>query len=152
MSGVWGVGIELAAQVPGEANSIENMAWLEGDWEGPFGGGIFHESWSLNRSGYLEGTGHLVANGDTIETEKLNIRLIHGHLSYIPKVNNSIPVLFVLREVSENKWVFENREHDFPQRMTYIRESRDSLKVLVEGNVDDKPRSIEYLLGRTAKQ
>ena len=73
---------------------------------------------------------------------------IHGYISYIATVGNQQPILFALVESSNNKYVFENKEHDFPQRLIYYFINENSIKVFVEGEMDGKLEKDEYNLTR----
>ena len=65
---------------------------------------------------------------------------------YVPTVfleNNGQPEKFKLIESTSNKFVFENKEHDFPQRFIYRFRSSKDLVVSLNGN--GKQEDIYYL-------
>ena len=138
--------------VPVEGDSdLKDIHWLVGQWEGQLGKNTYYESWKPTNLGTLEGRASMVnPQGKVIYTELLRIDKIGSHVVYIAAVKKNHPVLFTLIETSEEnnkpKWVFENKEHDFPQRIIYIRESPDSLVAHVEGVIKGKEEKEEFRL------
>ncbi|MGD2089822.1 MAG: DUF6265 family protein [Candidatus Aminicenantes bacterium] len=138
--------------VPVEVDSgLHKLHWLVGQWKGQLGKNTYYESWKPTNHGPLEGRASMVnPQGKTSFTEVLRIDKIGSHIAYIAVVNKNNPVLFTLIENSEEnnkpKWVFENKEHDFPQRIIYIRESSDSLLARVEGVLKGKKEQDEFRL------
>ena len=144
--------IGIAVPVEGESD-LHDLQWLVGQWKGQLGKNTYHESWKSTNRGPLEGSASIMnPQGKTILMEVLRIDKIGSHVVYIAAVDKNHPVLFTLIETSgENnkpKWVFENREHDFPQRIIYIRESPDSLVAHVEGVIKGKEEKEEFRLKR----
>jgi hypothetical protein len=45
--------------------------------------------------------------------------------------------------------VFENPQHDFPQRIIYKRDGADGLKARIEGESKGKPKAFDYPMQRT---
>jgi thiol-disulfide isomerase/thioredoxin len=132
---------------------LKDLSWLVGQWQGQVNEATYNESWSQPRQGTLDGSASMVdRSGKTIFSEKLHIEKIGMHVVYIASVNNQPPVLFTLSEVTwegnRPRWVFENREHDFPQRIIYIREAPDSLTARVEGVQSGKEEKEEFHLKR----
>jgi hypothetical protein len=144
--------IILGIAVPVEGDSdLKELHWLVGQWKGQLGKNTYYESWKSTNHGTLEGRASMVnPQGKTILTEVLRIDKIGSHVVYIAAVKKNHPVLFTLIETSgENnkpKWVFENKEHDFPQRIIYIRESPNSLVARTEGVQKGKEEKGEFRL------
>jgi hypothetical protein len=144
--------ISIAVPVEGDSD-LKELHWLVGQWKGQLGNNTYYESWKATNHGTLEGSASMVnPQGKTFLTEVLRIDKIGSHLVYIAAVKKNHPVLFTLIETSgENnkpKWVFENKEHDFPQRIIYVRESSDSLVAYVEGFINGKEGKEEFRLIR----
>ena len=45
---------------------------------------------------------------------------------------------------SETSVVFENPEHDFPQRVGYRRDGADGLQAWIEGQANGKSRRVDF--------
>ena len=140
--------------VPAESESdLSGLHWLKGHWKGQPGKATYSERWQLTSRGTLEGDAAMVNHaGKQVLTEVLRIEKIGSHIVYIAVVNQNHPVLFTLIEttVEDHKptWVFENKEHDFPQRIIYTREAPDSLLTRVEGVQKGKEDKEEFRLTR----
>jgi hypothetical protein len=52
--------------------------------------------------------------------------------------------VFVSRLLTDSTVVFENLEHDFPQRVGYRRAGADSVLAWIEGTVDGKTRRVDF--------
>lgn len=120
--------------------------WLLGRWEGKLGSGDFHESWTKGADGRLQGEGYFVRGSDTLQREQLLIQPIATYWTYIPVIDGKPPVLFTLVENKAGYHVFENREHDFPQRVVYTRMDDGSMLAWIEGTLNGAPRKMEYRL------
>lgn len=76
--------------------------------------------------------------------EYLRIEQGEDGISYWANPGGRAPTEFKLKEVSGLKVVFENPDHDFPQRIIYRLESDTVLIARVEGEVDGELRSQEW--------
>ena len=80
------------------------------------------EIWKKTDKSLYTGRGVKVALRDTTLLESLKLSYHDDNTWYIPTVpdqNNALPVSFKMVQSSENKMVFENPDHDFPQRILY---------------------------------
>lgn len=102
-----------------------------------------YESWTKINENELSGINFKVNGSDTIISETIKLIGDGTTLLYIPQVNgqnNNQPVRFTLKSVSENKIVFENSQHDFPQVIAYNKINPDSLTAEISGIVNGKER------------
>jgi len=127
-----------------------NLDWLEGEWKGSQGESTFLESWKSIEDSILLGWGvSLDENGDTTFSEKLRIRKIGKKLYYVPEVShNKGPVFFGIIRLTDEEVVFENKLHDFPKAITYLRRGQDSVHIKLEGATHKGYRSVWFKLGR----
>ena len=58
------------------------------------------------------------------------------------------PTSFCAVEVGERRVVFENREHDFPQRILYWLTADGRLHARIEGPLDGKEAAMEWTWSR----
>ena len=123
------------------AQDILPFKWLIGTWEMPrTQGGFRLESWLLKDSNTLLGKGLKVIGTDTTVLETIEIRADGENVWYIPTVpdqNNAEAVPFKLVLVNKNQFVFENQQHDFPQRIvyTFVPVSKETTDVVTVGDV-----------------
>lgn len=131
--------------------NLKETEWLIGTWKSTVSNGNLYETWAKKNNQELIGKSYLIKNGDTIVLE--NIRLVQekDQLFYIPTVvrqNNNLPVRFALKTSSQNKLVFENRTHDFPQIISYTKITSDSLVAEIAGIEKGKKRIESFPMSR----
>ena len=131
---------------------FEKMSWLSGRWEKESNGMKIIETWQReNGIGFLV-QGYMLENADTVFTEFIKVTLKQGTIIYavtLPDQNGTEPVTFKLTENTGQKVVFENPEHDYPQKITYQKHRADSMLVQLEGRSDQALKKQEYFLKRT---
>ena len=128
-----------------QTNGIEQFSWMLGSWKGNTGEGELYESWVKQDQNTLIGKGYYIVKGDTTTREKLRIQKIDNYYTFIPIINNNYPALFTMVESENNKWVFENKEHDFPQRVVYSLKENGSMLAWIEGELNGEQMKEEYL-------
>ena len=125
--------------------SIEGLGWFAGCWAMDDGKENTQENWMKPAGQSMIGMSRTVAGGKTVFTEYVQIREINGQLAYIVSLGlNAKPTVFKLVKSSENEVVFENPEHDFPQRIIYRRESSDALFARIEGQEKGVSKSVDF--------
>ena len=124
----------------------EEFALLLQNWNGEYGPGVHWETWTALHDDALEGVAYYLVGEDTVVHEYLQIRKIGSHLGYFASVNGAPPVLFNLTSNTPGNWIFENPEHDFPQKIHYSIVSEGQLKVVVSGMDKEKSRQDIYWL------
>jgi len=122
-------------------------AKLPGVWEGLQGDGVYHEEWSSVDGSSLHGRAYLIRKGEITNQEKLSIIIDHSEIFYVAEVShNSGPVKFRLTSGSDDVFIFENPEHDFPQKITYDLSNSDHLLAIIEAVKNGKTKRIEFRL------
>ncbi|KXK42791.1 MAG: hypothetical protein UZ05_CHB002002905 [Chlorobi bacterium OLB5] len=112
---------------------MQKLLWIVDKWVSQSETSTSYEHWEKTNETLYTGGSETIKNGDTVFAEKLKIELIEGKVYYIADVaHNPAPVKFLLTEVNENSAIFENPEHDFPQKITYINEN-GILHAVIEG-------------------
>lgn len=103
------------------------------------------EIWEKINDSTLSAISYTVKGIDTLSYEKIRLELRGNEINYIPSVrgqNDDLPVKFKLISL-ENEAVFENKEHDFPQRIIYV-QSANELKASIEGIKNGEKRRIDF--------
>lgn len=130
---------------------LEKASWILGEWQNKSAEGNATEIWEQQDDSTFKGKSYFVIGPDTVSSEKLSLAQIGKDLFYIPVVkgqNNELPVKFKLTSSADNLLVFENPSHDFPQKITYLKISADSLLAEISGIMDGKPNSQKFPLAR----
>ena len=145
------VAVALAASTLGDdARGIQQAAWLQGCWEMAAGGRTIEEQWTAPRGGVMLEMGRTVRDGRLIEHEFVVLREDGGQLAYEAHPSGQPSAVFLANEASDGRVVFENAEHDFPQRVGYERRAPYSLAAWIEGTVNGRPRRVDFAYRRTA--
>ncbi len=112
---------------------LEKLAWMFDKWVSQGETTTMYEEWMIINDTLAEGSSRTIKNGEVIFEEKLKLISESGNLYYVADVShNPAPVYFKLTECEKNKAVFENPEHDFPQKITYVLEN-GNLHAFIEG-------------------
>jgi hypothetical protein len=134
-----------------QENSDRKFAWLIGTWSNSSPEGSLYEIWNVENDSALAGFNFMLVNNDTVFYERIRIEKSGHDWHYIPVVknqNDGMPVTFTLISESDGKFIFENKLHDFPQRIVYFHKSTDSLHAWIEGMDKGKFRQEDFFMVR----
>ncbi|HWR94781.1 MAG TPA: DUF6265 family protein [Flavobacterium sp.] len=120
---------------------LKSSEWLIGNWESKTENGTLIESWEKLNDSTFQGYAYYIINNDTLHNEQIVLEQIGDSLIYNTKVSGqnrdqSIPFKSTL--LSKNRLVFENKNHDYPQKIVYNKIKNDSLMIEVSGNQKGK--------------
>jgi len=91
------------------------------------------------------GVSRTVRQGKTVAYEFMRIaQASDGGLTFFAQPSGKPPVSFPAHSVSDTEVVFENLEHDFPQRVIYRFKPPINLRASIEGTRGGSPKSIEF--------
>lgn len=96
----------------------------------------YYEEWKLINSNELTGIGFSIEEVDTVLSEELYMQKFSEQWAYVAIPVNQAITLFALTEYSESKFIFENKEHDYPQRIIYEFIADSNLNAATEGVID----------------
>ena len=143
MGGMFGLLLALLAPGLGGADkkppapppsAIARLAWLAGNWRTVTGGRVIEEQWMAPAAGLMLGMGRTVAKGRVLEHEFLQIRAgPGGDLFYIAHPSGQKEATFPITSLTDTAVVFENPQHDFPQKISYTLQPDGSLLAVTEG-------------------
>lgn len=123
----------VLALLPLQSDGLEDLQWLEGEWQRQTRAGPAVERWTRTENG-LAGEGFALRGEQSMLTETLMLLQMGESVIFLAwPVENPYPVAFPLVSSENGAFVFENTTHDFPQRIIYSRESADTLTVVIEG-------------------
>ena len=140
------VAMSLAAEAQTE---IDKVAWLAGCWKSDNAEPGSGEHWMPLAGGTMFGMSRTVRQGKTVEFEFVELRYLpDGKLAYVAHPSGQQTTAFPLLRISETEVVFENLEHDFPQRVAYAKDGESKLRARIEGMRNGALRVIEFPLTR----
>lgn len=122
---------------PLKGQSLQDLNWLSGYWTGTVQGVEMEELWTPASGNMILGL-HRDVRGDNSSFEFLRITINEdGNLVYLAAPSGREPTEFLLVELTANRVVFENMEHDFPQRIIYSR-AADQLTARIEDEIGEQ--------------
>lgn len=111
------------------------------------------EKW-IEKNGNYSAKVIVTSGGDKMITEEIRIVENENGIFYEAHVsdqNQGGAVLFKLISLEKDKIIFENKEHDFPQRITYHLIDINELTATIEGIIDGKSKLIDFKYSRKEK-
>lgn len=136
---------------PRLARPIKPMKWLIGEWENKSDKGDLYEKWWRINDTVLGGFTFMLAGSDTLFQEKIEIQCLHDTLFYVTAVNNQNDgnqVRFKRIQSTPTAEIFENKLHDFPQRIIYQHPHVDTLTVRIEGEIEGRLIGEDFVMWR----
>jgi hypothetical protein len=128
---------------------IATLGWMAGCWsqDGAEPGSV--EQWTMPAGGTMLGMSRTVSDGETFFFEYL--RIVENQLGWtglIASPYGEDATRFEMTAISPDEVVFENAEHDFPQRISYRSVTKDKLLGRIEGLVDGDAKVAEFPMTR----
>ncbi len=134
----------LCACTISQHNDIKKTEWLIGTWENKTTKGSIYETWNKKNDHEFSGKSYIIQEKDTIVFENIQIVQDKKELFYIPTVKNQnggLPIRFSAKMISDNKLVFENPAHDFPQVISYTKTGENMLIAEISGTKNGQKRN-----------
>jgi Domain of unknown function (DUF6265) len=134
------------AQAPAAKPTLRDFAWLAGHWRIEQADRLVDEQWMAPVAGLMMGMARNVQDGKVREYEFTLLRQEpNGDIFYVASPSRQTETSFKLTSLRNGAAVFENPEHDFPQKVIYAQQADGSLLAAIEGpGRDGKPRRVEY--------
>lgn len=141
-----------AGAAPAAADSgVQSLAWLAGCWAADGGEPGSGEFWTPPAGDSLFGVSRTIREGRTVAYEFLRIGPgADGGVALTALPSGQAETHFRLVSADEGRAVFENPQHDFPQRIVYAQDGADRLDAWIEGDVASETRRIDFPMTRTA--
>lgn len=120
-----------------QAQTLSDLDWMSGYWTSSENGTTMEELWMPASGGMMLGLHRDVfANG---RSSFENIRIIEtkNGIVYLASPGGQSATPFSLKEATAQRVIFENLEHDFPQRIIYSREG-NTLTARIEDESGEK--------------
>ncbi|MCB9361319.1 MAG: hypothetical protein H6588_08460 [Flavobacteriales bacterium] len=127
--------IFLTSCTPKETINLNQLNWLLGSREMVANNNLILETWEQENDTLFVGKSYNVTQYDTTLTETIQIIQKGNIIYYIPLVfnqNGGEPVLFELIPEHPEQLIFENKEHDFPNKICYYKDG-ENINAWIEG-------------------
>ena len=136
-------------EIAGFVSPLDRLTWLAGCWERRGASSIVEEQWMAPRGGMMLGMGRVVRNGAVVDYETMRIEQRGDTLVFVANPSGQAEAEFTAAAIDDDGVVFENPDHDFPQRIVYRHAAGDSLHARIEGVSDGAVRGVDFHMGRT---
>jgi hypothetical protein len=130
---------EPTPQVPDEA-----LAWMEGKWCGKDEDQQIEETWFAPKQDETTGMSRTISGGRVISFEYMRIASLDGVQTLIAQPDGNPPTKFARTDGGDGWIRFENKQHDYPQRIEYKREGENLSAEIGGPGAEGKEEVISY--------
>ena len=127
-----------------KAQDQEISRLFPGKWKMQVENAEVFEEWTLFFDTTLVGTSFSINDGKVNIDEQILLRKNENNWEYIAIPDNQNITRFLLIEHSPKKFIFENKEHDFPQRIIYEFHKDGKMTAAIEGIVNGETKRREF--------
>ena len=122
---------------------------MAGCWQHVDGTTTTEEQWNRPAGGSMLGIGRVVADGRTVFSEFVEVAEKPAGLTMTVALGIGKPaVAFTRIAAGADEVVFENKAHDFPQRIRYRKLGEGEVKARIEGEEKGVAKGEDYPLRR----
>lgn len=120
------------------------MKLFPGKWKMDIANIEMYEEWVIETDTELIGKSYSIEEDSEMINETLYLKKFGDQWAYVAVPEGQSITLFALVEHSPKKFIFENKEHDFPQRIIYEFHKDGKLTAAIEGPVNGKNKRKEF--------
>jgi hypothetical protein len=124
--------------------TLADLAWLAGHWSSERAGTRTEEVWLTPSGGLLLGMNRAVTAAGRGTFEFLRIEQRAQGIVYVASPSGRGETVFPLADVGARFVLFENPEHDFPQRIRYELDDAGRMQARVSAGQGDQERALEW--------
>lgn len=128
-------------------DTIDDLAWLSGCWASENQEAGSGEQWMPPAGGTMLGMSRSVRDGKTVAFEYMRIiEQEDGRLEFTASPSGQNTARFAMLSLDDREVIFENADHDFPQRIIYRLVSDEDLLGRIEGLIDGVERAGDFAM------
>lgn len=144
------LGLATPQATVAQRTAVDTLAWLAGCWKLAGGTTTVDEQWMVPNGGAMLGVSRTVTGGRVREFEFLRIYAAGDTLVYAANPSGQAPTEFRSTSLGGSEITFENRAHDFPQRIRYRLASPEVLVATIDGDRDNRRQPVVFSYARSA--
>lgn len=133
-----------ASNTQAQGVGIQRLAWLQGCWAAVGNDGVVEEQWMAPRGKAMIGSSRTAGRDRLLGYEFVIVREDGDRLGYEVRPSGKPPVVFMSSQVGDDSVVFENPQHDYPQRIGYRRNGQNAVLAWIEGTQKGQMRRVEF--------
>ena len=133
------------------SEKIDELQWLLGTWINQKGEEFSQETWSQESPSNFTAFSFTQVGKETVFAETMALEQKADSLLLTvatAKPEQEKPVTFKLISSENGQFTFENKNHDFPQRIIYTNPAKDSLHAWIEGTVNGEAKKVDFSFSR----
>ncbi|MCO6146642.1 DUF6265 family protein [Flavobacterium sp. NRK1] len=133
---------------------LEKADWFIGNWQNTTAEPNFGEVWKKANDSVFKGKSFIIKDKQVNFNEFMTLIESKGKLTFIaavPGQNEEQEVSFEGTSLTSDSIVFENPDHDFPNKIVYNKIGEDSLVAVIYGMQKGKPASVKFAMKRSDK-
>jgi hypothetical protein len=141
------VGLIFQFSAVAQNKSIKQFNFMLGTWDKKIDKGKVSETWISKKDSLLGKSYKHNLKGDSTLMETVVIKKIGGYFYYCvtgAQDDKSKMVKFKLISFEDKLLMFENKTHDFPQRIVYENREKDNLFAWIWGVTKGRDTTVEY--------
>src|SRR5690606_15600316 len=130
---------------------IDELQWLLGTWINENGEEFSQETWSQESPTTFTAFSFTQVGKETVFAETMALEQKDDQLLLTVATanqNEKKPVTFKMISSKKEQFTFENKNHDFPQRIVYANPAKDSLHAWIEGTVNGEQKRVDFSFSR----
>ena len=133
------------------SEKIDELQWLLGTWINQKGEEFSQETWSQESPSSFTAFSFTQVGKETVFAETMALEQKADSLLLTvatAKPEQEKPVTFKLISSENGQFTFENKNHDFPQRIIYTNPAKDSLHAWIEGTLNGEAKKVDFSFSR----
>lgn len=138
----------IAALLQSAHPTVDELGWMAGYWLSCGPQGEVAETWTDPRGGQMVGHSVTLTPRGRSAFEMLRIAPVDGVAAYHAQPGGRAATVFKAAEADGDHVVFQNLEHDFPQRIIYRRQGADVMIARIEGPMNGQEQGMEWRFER----
>ncbi len=130
---------------------IDQLQWLLGTWTNETEEEFSQETWAKENDSTFVAYSFTQVAGETVFAETMALEQKDENLfltAATANQNDEKPVTFTLISSEKNQFIFENKDHDFPERIIYTNPVKDSLHAWIEGTVNGEAKKMDFYFSK----
>lgn len=134
-----------------KSEKIDQLQWLLGTWTSESGDEFSQETWSQEDNTTFSAFSFSQVQDETVFAETMVLQQKGENLLLTVATANQKdekPVTFNLVSSEKGQFTFENKDHDFPERIIYTNPAKDSLHAWIEGTVNGEAKKVDFYFSR----
>ena len=128
--------------------NMSQLNWMCGDWNFTTKNTKVHEHWEKKSDSLFSGFSFSIQGIDTVSSEHIEMLMVNKQVQYrvtVKEQNKGETIPFLMMSCNADSVVFENRLHDFPQRIIYKKVDATKMIAAIEGPIKNTWKRREFI-------